>query len=398
MSLFWRSAPAASAPERRAHLLPYLPAYPTGWATYQDVDPTVGEVSMQAVAVGAAVDLIMSLVSELPVDVFSGSGADKRERAVPGYLQDPGGDGYGLEDWIAQALKSWLLRGNLYGEVLSWGGSGSYPTQVSWYHPDCVGAMLDGKGGVDWLVSGQRVTDLESFWHLRVNPTPGIILGRSPINAHAASIGLNITGTQFGLQYFKDGAHPSGILSNSEADLSEEKTVRTVKDRFLAAVRGSREPVVLGRGWEWQSISIAPDESQFLETNKYTAAECARIFGPGMPEILGYETGGSLTYVTVEGKSVHLSVYTLNKWIRRVERLLTRMLPRPQYARLNRKALLETTTLDRFNAHQIALVNQWTTPNEVRDVEDMPPATWDGADQPITPGQSQIKEKVPTVD
>lgn len=379
MSVWWRrQAPAA---ERRGPEILGWPKDPT-WSSYTEVDASRGDTSLQSVAVGAAVELITSLVSELPVDVYSGSGRDKRQRQTPSYLLDPGGDGYGVQDWISQALISELLRGNLFGDVLA-RGPGNIPTQVSWFHPDCVGGWIDSDGMVRWSVSGRPVTNVDDFWHLRVNPVPGQVLGLSPIAARAAMIGLNITGTRFGLQWFSDGAHPGGLLVNSETDLNPEQA-QTAKQRFLAAVRGSREPVVLGKGWSYDQVQIAPEESQFLETMRWSAAECARIFGPGMAEILGYETGGSLTYVTVEGKSVHLLVYTINKWIDRVERLLTAMLPRPQYVKLNRNALLQSTTLDRYNAHQIALRNFWTTVNEVRDVEDMSPVPW--GDEPYSTG------------
>lgn len=402
MSIWFPGRNKAPTAERRGAGISGWPSQAVGslftgyGGSYATVDPTRGETALQSVAVGSACDLICSLISELPVDVFSGTGVDRSPKATPSYLLDPGGDGYGIEDWIAQVLISYLLRGNVFGSVLDRARSG-YMTQVQLWHPDMVGGWVDSEGQIQWSFAGMQVTNEADFLHLRVNPIPGQVLGLSMIAAHAATIGLSLTTSQFGLQWFKDGAHPSGILSNDQVDLSDPNVVKTAKERFMAAVRGNREPVVLGKGWKFDQIQINPEESQFLETSKATAAECARMFGPGMAEILGYETGGSLTYVTVEGKSVHLSVYTLNKWMRRIERLLTSMLPRGQYVKLNRKALLETTTLDRFGAHQLALVNRWTTVNEVRDVEDMTPVPW--GDEPNTSGPAApVKEKIPNVD
>lgn len=368
----------------------------TGYGgNYDSIEPARGETALQSVAVGAACDLICSLISELPLDVFSGTGSSRTPKTTPGYLLDPAGDGYGIEDWISQVLISYLLRGNVFGNVLDRASSG-YMTQVQLWHPDMVNGWVNSDGYVQWTFAGQPVTNPTDVLHLRVNAIPNRVLGLSPIAKQAAMIGLNLTSTQFGLQWFRDGAHPGGILSNSEIDLSDANVVKTAKERFMAAVRGNREPVVLGKGWKFDQIQINPEESQFLETQKYSAAECARMFGPGMAEILGYETGGSLTYVTVEGKSVHLSVYTLNKWMRRVERLLTSMLPRGQYAKLNRKALLESTTLDRFSAHQMALENRWTTVNEVRDAEDMTPVPWGDEPNELKPAPS--RPKATTVD
>lgn len=347
---------------------------------YSTPVPTSMASAMQAVAVRSAVDLLSSLASELPVQVFSGTGASKREMPVPGYLLDPAGDGQGLNDWTYQVMISWLLRGNLYGDVLARSPS-NYPTQVLPLNPDAVFGWLDGDGVVHWSVDGREVENpAQTFLHRRVNPMPGAVLGLSPISANANQIGLNIASNRFGLQFFTDGASPMSMLLNEEVELDGGQ-IKRAKEKFLAALRGTREPLVMGKGWKYQSLSIAPEEGQFLETNQFSAAECARIFGPGVAEILGYSSGSSMTYANVESRSIHLLVYTLHRWLRRVERLLTDMLPRPQFARLNRKALLESTTLQRFQVHEIALRNAIETVNEVRELEELRPVEW--GDEPM---------------
>lgn len=370
-----RAAKASSPPaERRSTVT--LPSwlFSAGNTSYADVNLSSAESSMQSIAVRSAVDLIASLGSELPVDVYSGVGAERQKRKMPGYLEDPAGDGQGLADWAYQVVESWLLRGNLYGDILQT-APGGHPVQITLHHPDEVSGYLDLNGQVNWTVCGKPVTDLSRFLHRRVNPVPGRVLGLSPVAFHANQIGVTLTSTQFGLQWFRDGAHPGGMLTNEETWLNAEQA-KTAKERFMAALRGTREPLVLGKGWKYQQIQINPEESQFLETNKYSEAQCARIFGPGVAEVLGYESGGGLTYTNVESRSGHLLVYSLNKWLRRLERLLSSMLPRPQYVRINRDALLQMTTLDRLKAHEIALRNKIKVVNEVRENEDLAPVEW----------------------
>ncbi len=366
--------------EQRQMQLPMGFMKPAGYA---DVDLSRAENSLQSVAVRASVDLISSLGSELPVDVVSGKGKQRREWDMPVHLEDPSGDGYGREDWVYQLLISFLLRGNAFGNVLERDRAGR-PTQVDWWHPDTVRAQLDG-GKVLWFVNGTQVPEGQ-MWHLRVNPIPGQVMGLSPIAAHAATIGLSLTSTQFGLQWFREGAHPSSLLTN-EADLKDGQA-RTAKERFMAAMRGNREPLVLGKGWKWQAIQLNPEESQFLETQGFSAAECARIFGPGMAEILGYESGGSLTYATVDGRMQHLLTLSVNKWLRRVERVMTAMLAAPRKALMDRDAMLQTTTLERYKAHESALRNRWKTVNDVRGDEDMPSVAWGDKPNPTYTGIS----------
>jgi HK97 family phage portal protein len=385
--------PAEQHEQRATGMAPIPPlVYPS--ATFADISLASAESSLQSVAVRAAVDLIASLGSELPMDVYSGVGRDRQTRTMPGYLQDPAGDGHGLEDWCYQVLESWLLRGNVYGDIVDVAPRVGYPTQVVLQHPDEVHGWLDSDGVVHWLIAGREV-DAAKLLHRRVNPVPGRVQGLSPVAYHAAQIGLSLTSTQFGLQWFRDGGHPSGMLTNSELQL-DDKQIAAAKAKFLAAVYGSREPMVMGKGWTYEGIQINPEESQFLETQGFSAAECARIFGPGIAEVLGYESGGSLTYGNVVDRDLHLLKYSLNKWLRRLERLLTSMLPRPQYLRIDRDAMLQTATLDRYRAHESALRNRWKVVNEVRDDEDLQPVAWgDEPNPPVAPGAAAPEEDTP---
>lgn len=336
------------------------------------VDASTIPNALQSVAIGSTVDLICSLGSELPIHVYRGEGSGRVKLKAPGYFEDLAGDGNGTPDLIYQVLMSWCMRGNLYGDILARSPRGDYVTQFMPLYPDSVrGREVDGR--VLWTVSG-RDFPAAKMLHRRVMPVPGHVLGRSPIAMHAATIGVSLSSTKFGGQWFDEGAHPTALLT-SDQQLGA-KQARTAKDRFLAALAGRREPVVLGKGWDYKPLQMNPEESQFLQTQGYSEAQCARIFGPGFAEILGYESGGNLTYANIESRATHLLVFGMNKWLRRLDRLLTSMLPSPQYARVDRDAMLESTTLTRYQAHALALTNRWKTVNEVRGDEEMAPVPW----------------------
>jgi HK97 family phage portal protein len=351
--------------------------------SFNEVDLSAAESSLQSVAVRSAVDLIASIASELPLDIFRGRGSARQELNMPGYMEDPDGSDQGLEDWCYRVVVSWLLRGNLYGDVLD-RGPGGILRQVDIFHPDRVHPQLEN-GLVRWFHEGREIT-AGRMLHRRVNPVPGWLLGLSPIAYHMWTIGGSLSATRFGLQWFQDGAHPGGILRQTEKPIEDETKAKLIKDRFMAALQGTREPVVLGKGWEWTQLQVNPEESQFLETQGFSEAQCARIFGPGIAEILGYGGEGStLTYANLIDRDLHVLKYALNKWLRRLERLLSQFLPRPQYARFNRDALLETDTLRRYQAHAIALDKRFKVVNEVRDKEELPPVDW-GDEPNATPG------------
>lgn len=362
-------------PERRAQFAdrPIPGPAESGSTSYAAVDLSRAEASLQEVAIWACINLTASAVETMPFDCFRDVGGGPREIPTPGWMLDLGGEGYGTGDWLYQAMLSWMTRGNQIGSVLARSASGS-PTQVVLHHPDQARPLRTIDGGYEWWVNGHRI-DTKSVWHKRVFPVPDHLLGLSPIALHALTIGTGLAASRFGAQWFADGGHPSALLTNDEVTLDQDQAA-TVKARFLAALRGTREPVVFGKGWKYQAISVPANESQFLETMGYTSAECCRIYGPGYAEILGYETGGSLTYSNVEQRSLDLLTYAINPWLVRMEKVLSALLPSPQYVRFNRDALVRTDLLTRFQAHEIALRNKWQTVNEVRVLEDEAPVPW----------------------
>jgi HK97 family phage portal protein len=345
----------------------------SGIAPYS-ADPRTPEAALQAVAIWGATNLIASVCSTMPIDTYRRlPDGTSVQVDSPALITDPSGEGYGVEDWLYQYLMSQLLRGNAYGQLGAADRSG-YPAQIVLFDPASVYGWRDRTTGeAQWVVGGVRQT--APIWHQRMYPAAGQLLGLSPIERHALTIGQNISAAQFGARWFSDGAHPSSVLRNTEAQISGEKEAREIKARYMAAVHGTREPVVLGRGWEVSQIQVSAEESQFLATQRYTAADCARIYGAGLPEILGYETGGSMTYANVEQRSTDLLTYTLDPWLTRTERMFTALLPRGRYVKFNRGALLRTDLLTRYRAHAIGIAARFLHPSEAREFEDLPPLT-----------------------
>lgn len=374
MSVWWRRR-APVAPERRAAFIP-----PTGplffdSGTFGAVDLSAAESSLQKVAIWACVNWIIDKCVTLPVDFYTGTGDDQRQIAGPSWLEDPAGDGYGWPDWLAQLLYSALLRGNVVGLRGDPDPRTGLPRVLPLVHPDCATGRKDRDTGLPiWQIDGREV-ERDKVWHQRRYVAPGSLMGLSPIGQHTLTIGVGISAMRFGAQWFQDGAHPSGLLTNEEAQLTQREA-KTAKERFLAAIRGTREPVVLGRGWKFQQLQIAPEESQFLETNNYTGAECCRIFGPHLAQILGYATADSLTYSNRVDIQTNLATDTLDPWLTWVERLVSRsLMPRAQYMKFNRNALARADLDARFAAYKTAIEGGWMTVDEVRALEDFPKLT-----------------------
>jgi HK97 family phage portal protein len=342
--------------------------------SFSAVNLAAMETGFQQVAVWGAVDLIASVASQLPIDTYKRVAGEKTPKNIPNpkIVEDPDGTGHGYQDWAYQYLVSKLARGNAYGRQEL--GNDGYPTQVVLYHPDSVYGWRDRNSGMArWQLNGKEVP-ANQMWHRRSYPMPGNLLGLSPIGVHATTVALGIAATRFGLQFFTDGAIPTGLLTNDETEI-DQPTALEIKARWMAAVYGRREPAVYGKGWKYEQVSLKPEESQFLATNKYTSAQCARIYGPNIAEILGYETGGSMTYANVEQRSIDFLKFNLNRWLRDLETTISPWLPRGQFVKIKRAAILETDLLSRYKAYGAGIAGHFLAPSEVRDLEDMAPMT-----------------------
>lgn len=346
-----------------------------GGGSYASVNLAGLESNFQMIAIWSAIDLIASVSSQLPLDTFKRQGdGSAKNVGNPKAIDDPAGDGHGAADWVYQYLLSKLGSGNVVGRQL-FDASTGYPTQTVLYHPDSVRGERDRQTGrARWWIDGREEPNADNVWHKRSYPVPGCLMGMSPLRIHVTNIQLGIASTRFGAQFFSDSAIPSALLTNEETEI-DQPTATEVKARWMSAIWGTREPAVFGKGWKYAPISLNPDESQFLETNKYSQAQCARIYGPNVAEILGYETGGTMTYSNQVERSMDFLKYTLNRWLRDVENVMTAWLPRGQFVKFNRKALLETDILGRFRAYQIAIASKFLAPSEAREKEDWAPLT-----------------------
>lgn len=371
--------PWQKQPERRAATDVLDAVNERRYASSDSLYMTPGQ-SVQRVAVFAAVNFIATTCSQMPCDLYRGEKDARRSLPHSPLLTDPGGEGYGFSDWAWNVLYRGLLQGNAVGVIAERDNQG-YPTVILLKDLARVMARYGKDGRAEWQIDGKPVP-ADSVFHFRAFPQEQSIMGLSPIGLHMRTVGINAAAEEFGAAFYADGAHPTALLI-SEQKLTQDQA-RVVKNRFVSAVRSRMgEPVVLPADIKYQPIQIPPIESQFLETQKYSATECARIFGPGVPEMLGFETGNALTYANVESRSLHVLIYTLNAWLRRLEGALSspRMTPRGQYVRFNRNSLLQATTLERYRAYELALRNQFQTVNEVRDLEDWAPVPW--GEEPI---------------
>jgi HK97 family phage portal protein len=209
-----------------------------------------------------------------------------------------------------------------------------------------------------------------SVWHVRAFTAPGQVVGLSPIGHARQAIGLGLAAERYAARFLGDSAVPSGIITTDQR--IDAQRAATIKERWNARHQGRRDIAVLGEGARFQAITISPEEAQFLETTRANIATIARYFGV-QPELIGGESGGSLTYANVEQRALDFLTFGLRPWLVRLEVALSALLSSTTTVKFNAAALVRTDLLTRYQAHESAIRAGWKLRSEVRELEDLPP-------------------------
>ena len=331
-----------------------------------------GDNAMRLVAVWASVDLVAGTVASLPlVTVHRDSPA---ERLADSRLVQRPSASVPRTAFVRQLMTSLLLRGNGWALVTGRDDRG-YARSMEALHPDRIRVRVEGPQITEVRHDGVAVP-LDDVVHMPMYPVAGSPLGLSPIAYAAEQLGLALATERYGSKWFDGGGHPSAIL-HTEKDV-DQQTAQSIKDRFTAALRGGG-PAVLGQGLDYKQIQVQPEEAQFLETQRFAAAQICRLFGV-QPEMLGYaESGSSVTYANRQERALDWLTYQLSPRLAPIEDAFTALRPSREKVRFDDKQLLRSTPKQRFEAHQIALGGPWMTRDEGRDAEHLPPAPDDGA-------------------
>jgi HK97 family phage portal protein len=336
--------------------------------------------AMQHSAVWACVDLIASAISTLPLYAYRRGERDPLPD-LPPILRQPSAT-MNLPDWLYAALQSLLLRGNCYGQIVDRAGAGLLPAQVELLNPDTVQVTTE-QGRLVIRVNGEEV-DPASIWHVKAYTSAGNVVGLSPIAHARQAIGLGLAAERFAAEFFGDGAIPTGIIT-TDRDVHHDEA-RQLKERWRLLYGrdwGSRREVaVLGAAAKFQPITIPPEESQFLETTRANVATISRYFRV-QPELIGGESGGSLTYANVEQRALDFLQFGLAPWLVRLETAISSLLSSTTTVKFNAGALVRTDLLTRYQAHESAIRAGWKLRSEVRELEDLPPI--DGIDDQEPP-------------
>jgi HK97 family phage portal protein len=331
--------------------------------------------AMQHSAVRACVRLIAGVGSTLPLDQFRTVGGEQSPMELAQVLADPSTEA-SPSVWRYQVWSSLLLAGNAYGLITEFTASG-FPRRIEILSPNDV-TWHDDNGRWVTKVRNQPVDrwPVGRLWHAPMFASPGQPFGLSPIAHAARSINTGLEAEKFGGDFFTGGGHPTSILQSDQQVTPDQ--AKGAVDALVAASK-DRRPVALGAGWAVNQIQIDPTDSQFLETQRFTVEQIARVYGV-FPEMIGAATSGSsVTYANREQRAADWLTYGLVPYLVPIEESFSSLVPRPQRVKANVSAVLRSDLKTRYESYKLAADIGTAagvpllTVNEMRDFEDLPP-------------------------
>lgn len=348
--------------------------------------PVTVQRALTHAASSACIDVLASSVSATPIDVVRQQGNVRLPvTPTPVVIDTPSGL-VEPDVWRYQLVESMLTDGNAFGLIAKTDAM-QRPTQIELLDAANVGnrRLVEGVPAVSVLGVDHRLYPFGDLWHVPGKfVRAGSPFADSPVNRAAATIGSAIAAREFGARFFGDGGHPGGIIS-SDQDLSETQA-KDIKQAFLNAVNGTREPAVIGSGLKYEPIITEPNDSQFLDLMRFAIEEACRFWRVPPSMVYAATSGQNVTYANVSQADLHYLKHSLEWLLVRLERAWSKLIARPQIVRFNRNAFLRADATTRGEYLDRRLRNKTLSVNEYHALEDEPPVDDPDYDVPGIPG------------
>ncbi|CAB4149408.1 COG4695 Phage-related protein [uncultured Caudovirales phage] len=348
------------------------------------VTPTT---ALSLVAVSRATSVLETAIMQIPVNVYRGNTA----LPTPLWLETPDLDNQiSQAEWLGTTLIHMATYGNAFWYVQR-GPRGI--VNIRNLHPQDVSVSTDNTGRLIYSYGNKNYTS-QDIKHLKLwsNPSSVSLLGEGPLQRHRSVLRSALDLHNYADNWFRTAAVPTGTLTTSEflsADVARQN-----KEAFVASQQ-ERSIAVLSSGLKYDSITLSPEQAQFLENQKFITRQIAMMFGvPTMYLGMGIE-GQGMTYVNGNEDRAKLFEDGLQQYIVRIQQAITDLLPRGQYAEFNLTEFLRPNVKTRYESYAIGLTNNFLTVPEVREMEGMSEIIESLPDTPQDQGPVDVLDNQP---
>jgi HK97 family phage portal protein len=328
-------------------------------------------------AVYAAIRLYADTIASLPIGAYVRVEGERRPYFPrPTWLDAPAPQNPNLTgfDFRHRLVTSLLTDGNAF--ILTIRNTRGDVVEAHVLDPQNVQVGMNADRSPYYLVragaSNERL-DATDIVHVSLFAMGDELRGISPIEHHRRTMGLAIASESFAEKFFSQGATVGGMIE-VPGELTPEQA-QGLRDAFGSRHEGlnkAHRVAVLSGGAKFSSLPIKVGDLALIDQMGWTVEQVARIYAVPLA-LLSVATPGAQSYASVEAQITAWLRTGLNPMIVRIEAGFQRMvLGDTTFIKFNTDALLRPTTLERYNAHAVALTNGWLSPNEVRRIEDLP--------------------------
>ncbi len=337
--------------------------------------------SLQVSAVWACVRLLAETISTLPLKLHErqedGSLKDATDYALwrtlciePNKQQTP-------SKMLEFLVASLALRGNAYFEKRMVADRVRALIPLLPQNLVKIEKLENGEYQYRFLVEGkEEIFPEKDIWHIRGFGLDGLT-GLDSLSVGKETIGSAMASNEAAATFFEKGMSVSGALSVDQALTDEQREKLKANLSGFSGSKNAGKLMVLEHGMKYQGISLAPEQSQLLESRGYGVEEICRLFK--VPPILVYHMSKQSSWASsVESVNRQFLTYTLLPIIKNIEESIVKSLIPPQdrdriFPKFNYEGFLRANSEERASFYNSALSNGWMSRNEVRAKEDLPP-------------------------
>lgn len=331
------------------------------------------QTALRHSAVWACLRLRANLISSFPLDTFREVAKLQVEVPKPPVLVEPGGAEWDYTDWMYASQVDMDRAGNTIGLITQKNALG-LPARIELAPISaCRVVQRKGEAQARYRIDGTEYTR-DQVWHERQYVVAGLPVGLSPIAYAAWTLSESLSAQQFALEWFAGGGVPKARLKNVRKTVPGPEA-QAIKQRFRSTVEHG-DLFVHGADWEYDMIQAQQVGMEWLESRRYGLADVARFFDcPADLIDAAISAPGTLTYASITQRNLQLLIMHLGPAVQRREKNLSKLMPRPRFAKMNTDALLRMDPETRARVMAEKIKSRIMTPTEARALDNLPPLT-----------------------
>jgi HK97 family phage portal protein len=282
------------------------------------------------VAVFAAIKILAESVAQLPLRVIEGDEDSVVQKLAPNHpayplLRRAPNDEMTTVVFLETMQGNLCGWGNCYARIILDGGG--HPCQLLWLPPDTT--FAERRGGKLSYVSSRTG---DRFAPEEIIHVPGLgfngLKGYSPIGLAREGVALGKALELQSASFIGNGSKMSGVISfDRKLTPQQRQELRESWEKLYSGITNTGRTAVLDGGAKFHTLSISPQDAQFIEERRFQVLEVARLFRipPHMLGEMMQGTGKNIEQMALE------FLDTLNPWLIKWEQELTRKLCGPGY-------------------------------------------------------------------